>query len=314
MPARAAETSDLVITRVFDAPRDLVFQAWADPVHLARWWGPEGFTNPRCEMDVRPGGAIRIDMRAPDGAVYRMKGVFDEIAPPERLVFTSSALDDKDAALFEVSTTVTFEQEGNKTKLTMRAHVTKMTPEAEPYISGMEDGWTQSLQRLANYVTGRRLTLTLPSDRESIMSRFFDAPRTLVFEAFTNPEMIAQWWGLRDMITVVDKMDVRPGGIWRYVQRDPDDDGAPYAAFNGVYREIMPPKRIVSTFEYEGTPGHVLLNTTTFEEIDGKTKLTVHTLYQTPQHRDRMLESGMERGANESYDRLAELLERQSAS
>ena len=86
---------DLVMTRVFDAPRELVFKAWTETKHVAQWWGPKRFTNSVCEMDVRPGGAIRIHMRAPDGVVYPMTGVFQEIVAPERLVFVSSALDDK---------------------------------------------------------------------------------------------------------------------------------------------------------------------------------------------------------------------------
>jgi uncharacterized protein YndB with AHSA1/START domain len=312
MHASDAKTGDLVITRVFDAPRDLVFKAWTDPAHLARWWGPERFTNPRCELDLRPGGAIRIDMRSPDGTVYPMAGTFEEIVAPERLVFRSAALNEKGEALFEVLTTVTFAQEADKTKLTMRAHVTKTTAEAEQHLLGMEAGWTQSLQRLENYVAGKKLTLTLPSDREILMTRIFDAPRELVFEAFTNPEMIAQWWGLRETTTVVEKMEVRPGGIWRYVQLDPD--GSEHAAFNGVYREVVPPERLVSTFEYERMPGHVVLNTTTFEEIDGKTKITVRSLLQTREDRDGMLHSGMEKGANQAYDQLAELLARHRSS
>src|ERR1700689_4045546 len=84
---------ELTITRVFDAPRNIVFAAWTDAKQLAQWWGPTGFTNPVCEIDVRPGGAIRIDMRAPDGTIYPMTGVFVEIVPLERIVFTSFALD-----------------------------------------------------------------------------------------------------------------------------------------------------------------------------------------------------------------------------
>ncbi|MGZ3593758.1 MAG: SRPBCC domain-containing protein, partial [Syntrophales bacterium] len=83
----------LVITRFFDAPRDIVFKAWTDEKLVAQWWGPNGFANPVCELDARPGGAIHIDMRGPDGVVYPMKGIFHEIAEPERLVFTSSAIE-----------------------------------------------------------------------------------------------------------------------------------------------------------------------------------------------------------------------------
>jgi uncharacterized protein YndB with AHSA1/START domain len=144
---------ELVLTRVLDAPRTLVFKAWTEPERLKRWWGPKGFTNPVCEVDVRPGGAMLIHMRAPDGVTHPMTGVFQEIVPPERLSFTSSALDAKGNPLFEVLTTVTLAEEGRKTKLTLRAKVTMATPGAAPHLAGMEQGWSQTLDRLAQEVS-----------------------------------------------------------------------------------------------------------------------------------------------------------------
>jgi uncharacterized protein YndB with AHSA1/START domain len=143
---------ELVLTRVFDAPRSLVFKVWTDSKHLAQWWGPHGFTNPRCEADARPGGAIRIDMRGPDGTVYPMTGTFREVVAPERIVFASSALDAQGKPLFEVLTTVTFAEAGGKTTLTLHARVVTATAAAAPYLQGMDAGWTQSLERLADYV------------------------------------------------------------------------------------------------------------------------------------------------------------------
>jgi len=148
----ANKEQELVLTRVIDAPRELVFKAWTDPKQVAQWWGPRGFSNPVCELDLRPGGAIRIHMRGPDGTVYPMTGVYNEVVEPERLVFTSAALDEKGHPMFEVLTTVTFAEQGGKTKQTMRARVIKITPQAAPYIAGMEQGWTQSLERLTAYM------------------------------------------------------------------------------------------------------------------------------------------------------------------
>ena len=145
----ANEEQVLVLTRVFDAPRELVFKAWTDPKRVAQWWGPHGFTNPVCELDVRPGGAILIHMRGPDGTVYPMTGIYQEVAEPERIVFTSAALDGDGNPLFEVLTTVTFAEQGGKTKQILRARVIKRTAQAAPYLKGMEAGWTQSLERLA---------------------------------------------------------------------------------------------------------------------------------------------------------------------
>src|SRR5229473_7479740 len=140
---------ELVFTRVLSAPRSRVFTAWTDPKQVAQWWGPHGFTNPVCDLDVRPGGAIRIHMRGPDGTVYPMTGVYNEVVEPERLVFTSAALDADGNPMFEVLTTVTFAEQGGKTKQIMRARVINTTAQAAPYIAGMEQGWTQSLERLA---------------------------------------------------------------------------------------------------------------------------------------------------------------------
>jgi len=148
----ANETQELVLTRVFDAPRELVFKAWTDPKCVREWWGPHGFTNPVCELDARPGGAIRIHMRGPNGIVYPMTGVYQEVVEPERLVFISSALDADGHPMFDILNTVTFVEQDGKTKQTVRARVIKMTPQAPPYLAGMEQGWTQTLERLEAYL------------------------------------------------------------------------------------------------------------------------------------------------------------------
>jgi uncharacterized protein YndB with AHSA1/START domain len=142
----------VVITRVFDAPRELVWAAWTDPRHMAQWWGPHGFTNPRCELDVRPGGAIRILMRAPDGAEHPMRGVFREVVAPERLVFTAVAEDEHGLALLEALTTVTFAEERGKTKLTVHARAVGFVAAAARMLEGTQAGWTQSLERLAAHI------------------------------------------------------------------------------------------------------------------------------------------------------------------
>ena len=148
-------------------------------------------------------------------------------------------------------------------------------------------------------------SLTLSSDQEIVMERIFNAPRELVFKAYTDPNLISKWWGPRRYTTTVDKLDLRVGGVWRFVQHDADGNEF---AFNGVYREIVPPERLSYTFEFEGMPGHVLVETVTFEAQGVKTSVTVTGLFQSVEDRDGMLQSGMQEGANESYDRLVELL------
>ncbi len=139
---------ELTITRIFNAPRERVFKAWTDPKELAKWWGPKTFTNPVCEVDLKPGGALRIVMRAPDGGEYPMQGVFREIVPPSRLVFTNIALDKDGHHIIEGLTTVTFADDGGKTKLTLHTSGVAMVDYAAAYLQGMEAGWTQSLEKL----------------------------------------------------------------------------------------------------------------------------------------------------------------------
>lgn len=153
----------------------------------------------------------------------------------------------------------------------------------------------------------RTLTLTTPSDREIVMERVFDAPRELVFEAHSSCEHLDKWWGPRKYSFELCEMDFRPGGKYRFLHRGPD--GVEEHGFRGEYREIMPPAKIVWTFEWEGMPGHVSVDTLTLDDLgDSKTKLTTHSLFDSKEDRDGMLQTGMEAGAAESWDRLAELL------
>ena len=156
-----------------------------------------------------------------------------------------------------------------------------------------------------NKVKVSKLTLTLPSDRQNVLTRFFDAPRELVFEAFTNPKHIVQWWGPRRNSTTIDKLDLRPGGHWRFVEQA--QDGSQYG-FRGEFREVMPPAKLVWSFEFEGMPGHVCLQTLILQAHGSRTKMIATIVFDSLEDRDGMLNSGMEAGARESYDRLDELL------
>ena len=145
------------------------------------------------------------------------------------------------------------------------------------------------------------LTVTTPSDREIVLSREFDAPRALVFEALSKPEHLRHWWGQADSTLVHCEVDFRPGGRWRFVERD--KDGQEWG-FRGEVREIVPPERIVQTFEWEGLPGHISVETMQLEDLSGRTRITVTSVFDSVEDRDGMLQSGMEQGASESYDRL----------
>lgn len=152
------------------------------------------------------------------------------------------------------------------------------------------------------------LTVTLPSDREILLTRVFDAPRRLVFEAMSKPEHVKRWWGPRSMTLLVCEMDFRPGGAWRFVQRDPAGGEHP---FKGVYQEIAAPERVVSTFVYDVdfARDHEAVETMTLSEADGKTTLTTRVMHGSREARDGHLSGGMmEVGASETFDRLEEML------
>ena len=150
----------------------------------------------------------------------------------------------------------------------------------------------------------RTVAVTTPTDREIHVERMFEAPRDRVFAAFTDPKLIPEWWG---PTTVVDQMDVRPGGSWRFVFHNADGSES---AFRGTYREVIPPERIVQTFEWEGMPGHVHVETATFEDLGERTKFTTTLLFDTTEERDGLLAHGGEAGMNETYARLDDLLAR----
>jgi len=153
--------------------------------------------------------------------------------------------------------------------------------------------------------SAQQATVTTPGDREIHIERVFDAPRERVFAAHVDPELIPQWYGPRGGTTVLDYMDATTGGTWRFVFRG--EDGSEHA-FRGVFREVLVPERIVQTFEWEGMPGHVSVDTATFEDLGERTRIVSTSVFHTPEERDGMLESGMERGMNETYSRLDELL------
>jgi uncharacterized protein YndB with AHSA1/START domain len=152
-----------------------------------------------------------------------------------------------------------------------------------------------------------KATVTTPTEREIRIERVFDAPRDRVFAVYTDPELIPEWWGPHGNTAVVEEMDVRRGGRWRFLLGDRED---PQSAFYGTYREVVAPERIVQTFEWGGMPGHVSVETATFEPLGERTRVTTTSVFHTTEERDGMLGSGMEGGLNETYDRLDEVLAR----
>ena len=146
--------------------------------------------------------------------------------------------------------------------------------------------------------------MTAPAEREIRIERIFAAPRETVWRACTEPELVAQWWGRGNRLDI-ERMEVERGGHWRYVEHGPDS----VSGFEGRYREVTPPERVVQTFEWDGMPGYVAIQTMDLEDLgDGRTKLVTTSLFHTIEERDGMLNSGMERGMNESFAALDRLL------
>ena len=146
--------------------------------------------------------------------------------------------------------------------------------------------------------------ITTPSEREIRIERIFNAPRERVWKALTNPELVAQWWGRGNKL-VIERMELKRGGHWRFVEHAPSGQHG----FEGRYREVTPPSRVVQTFEWDGMPGHVVIETMELEDLgDGRTKLVNVSLFHTTEERDGMLKSGMEQGLNQSYAALDKLL------
>jgi uncharacterized protein YndB with AHSA1/START domain len=154
----------------------------------------------------------------------------------------------------------------------------------------------------------RRATVTKQGEREIHVEREFDAPRERVFAAFLDPEQIPRWWGPRDTETIVDRLEGRTGGDWRFISRDAEGTEI---AFRGTFREVSPPERIVQTFEWDGMPGYVSIDSSEFVDLgEGRTRVVTTSTFFHGEERDGMIDSGMERGLNESYDRLEEILAR----
>ena len=145
--------------------------------------------------------------------------------------------------------------------------------------------------------------ITTPSDREIRVERIFNAPRDRVWRAFTDPRQVAQWWGRGNKL-VIEKMEVERGGHWRFVEHGPEGVNG----FEGRYREVTPPERVVQTFEWDGMPGHVIIESVILEDLGDRTRVITVSLFHTTEERDGFLQSGMEQGMNESYAALDRLL------
>ena len=266
---------ELTVTRTVNAPRELVYKVWTNPEHIAKWWGPNGFTNTVHEMHVQPGGMWRYIMHAPDGTNFPNRIVYSEVVPQEKLVYLHGDDIDNDPNAFHV--TITFETEGNKTKVTM--HSVFASAELLQMLTreyGVVEGAIQNLNRLEAHL------VEVAGNSKLMISREFNAPHELVYKVWTEAAHLAKWWGPKGASIDVVTFDFKPGGLFHYCMKAPDGN-AMWAKF--VYREIIAPEKLVfvNSFSDEtgGTTGNPwmpvwpleILNVLTLQENGNKTML-----------------------------------------
>jgi len=304
-PSAEASNRELVISRLFDASREVLFDAFSDPVHISQWWGPNGFTTTTEKFDFRVGGEWRHVMHGPDGTDYPNYSTFLEIVRPERIVRTHG-----NGKNVDIHFTVTFTAEGDQTRATIR--MVFPTTEMFEYVQcehRAEEGGKQTLERLAQYVARPK------PDKDYVLhiTRMLSAPRELVYEAFTNPAMLSQWFGPRGFTAMDIDYDVRVGGTWSLrlhktsEETACDPQGQTDLYQHGTYLEVAPPERLVYSFAWKGNVeplNYETKITVMFRELEGKTVMDFKQgPFQSEADRD-----GHNVGWSSAFDRFAAFL------
>lgn len=312
-PAAADSDHALVIERVFDAPRELVWRAWTEPAHVARWWGPRGFTTRVEALDLRPGGRSHYVMIGPDGAEYPASGTFREVVAPERIVTTDEFGDGYEEANPDLPQgmilTCLFDEidGGARTRVTL--HVSHPTEEdrRKHEEMGVVAGWGSSLDCLDDHLAA--LLATGDATREIVVSRRFEAPRQRVWDVWTDPQHVSRWWGPRGFSTTTHAWDLSPDGVWRFTMHGPD--GTDYEN-RVVFREVEPPARLAYDHLGDGETADVHFRAeVTFADQAGDTRVTLRMDFGTPEMRAHVEEFGAVEGAHDTLARFGELLENQ---
>lgn len=309
-PGVAPTLGDVVVTRTFAAPRALVWRAWTDPGHMRRWWGPEGYSSPDCRTELRVGGRYHWCMRSPEGQDIWTTGVFREVVPEERLTYSNCFADAEgnvvpathygmpDDIPVEMLVTVTLAEEDGGTRMTMRHSGLPLDMR-----ESAEGGWGGSFDKLATWLA----SASPMADREIVITRTVRAPRDRVFTAFTDPRHVAHWWGPNGFTLTTHRMDVRPGGTWRFIMHGPDGTDWPNRI---TYRSVVRPERLeyVHGSDIDDDP-HAFDVTITFTEHDGMTTITMRSLFATASARDlKVTKVRAIEGGNQTLRRLEEYL------
>lgn len=300
-----ADEPVIAFERLLDAPREMVWEVWTEAFHVGQWWGPNGFSITDHGMNVRAGGTWDFVMHGPDGKDYDNKITYHEVVRPERLVYSHGAPGDAD----QFHVTVTFANEGGKTRLTMHSRFPSIA--ARDHVArefGAVEGGTQHLDRLEGHLAGLRMASdprgTVKAGVELHMERILDAPRDLVFAMWTDPKHFRAWWGPAGSDNGETRLDVRPGGEIFIQMRGPGFDHP----MGGAFVEIDAPRRLVFTSKAfpnpDGSWKLINLNTVTFDDLGGKTRMTLHVVVQQADEDVMVPVAGMEMGWTGSLDRL----------
>jgi uncharacterized protein YndB with AHSA1/START domain len=313
----SAADREIVTTRVLNASRDLVWQAWTEAKQLGQWWGPDGFTTTTSAFDFRAGGQWRFVMHGPDGRDYENRIKYVEIDKPERIVFEHD--DGSDVPANRFHTTVMFVESGGKTTVTMRA-IFPTAAERDRVVKdhGAIEGGKQTLARLDAYVGAQ---VQSPASSEFAISRVFDAPRGAVWKAWTDAGSLAHWWGPKGSKISVLSFDFRPGGIFHYKMQY-STGAAMWGRF--TYREIVAPERIVWINSFSNADAEVvrgpfspllpleMLNRMTLTESNGKTILALRSVPHGATAEEceffRNMFGSMEQGFGGTFEQLAAFL------
>ena len=271
MEPRAKTTSDtdndIVVSRLINAPRELVYKACTIPEQMAQWWGPFGFTNPVCELDVRVGGKWRVEQKGPDGNIYKFGGVYKELIKNVRIVWTFKF---EGVPASESLGILEFEDKNGKTLVTVTTRLKTIEEKEGMMKYGAKMGTEQSYERLENFLLGNPTI-----NREMNITRVINAPRELVFEAFTKPEHIKEWWGPRGFTNTINKMEFKNGGEWDLVMHGPDGKDFPNTHY---FTEIIPNEKIVMR---HATNPKFQLTFSFIPQGDDKTMLNVRSLFES---------------------------------
>jgi uncharacterized protein YndB with AHSA1/START domain len=297
----AVADGGVFLTRLIDAPRERLWQAWADPEQMKAWFAPAPWKLSIQKMDFRKGGTFKMAMHGPEGESHGFSGTYAEVSAPSRLVWIGKFAE---GPVDQVRTEVEFTAQGKKTRVVVRQTYTPVTPETKPFIDGANPGWNMTLNQLDAFVS---LTTSDP-DREIVIERLIAAPRERVWEAWADTKQIVQWWGPYGFTNRTKKRDFRTGGTWEHTMIGPD--GREYLNF-AHYIEVVKPERIVLTNggRAKDQEGVAFRSVITFEDRGDKTLLTMRMLLPSAEMRKRVIEeNGAVEGGRQTTARLDQYL------